>query len=118
MRTTALRLGLSLMVVVTFWTGRLAAQEVFVVPTVEYDPDHHPPGRPLMGKPLPPPAKHLYKRVLNHVDLGCQADPWGAVQNFHWEANWIFGSSRSWFFEPCIPNQPCADRRAQRGYAP
>jgi hypothetical protein len=114
MRATALRLGLSLMVVISLWSGRVAAQGVFVVPTVPYDPDHYPPSLPFAPKPPPPPAKHLYKRVMNHFGMGCQADPWGSVQNFSWEANWMFGSSRSWFFETCTPTQPCADRRAER----
>jgi hypothetical protein len=112
MNAKALRLGLSLMVVISFWSARLAAQEVFVVPTVPYDPDHHPVSPPPFSpRPTPPPAKHLYKRVLNHYGMGCQADPWGSVQNFHWEANWMFGSSRSWFFEQCVPTLPCAERR-------
>ncbi len=113
MRTTTLRLGLSLMVVLSLWTGRLAAQQVYVVPTVPYDPDHHPASPPpLPARPKPEPAKHLYKRVLNHFNLGCQADPWGFTGNFHSEASWMFGSSRSWFMEPCVPTLPCADRRA------
>ena len=36
-------LGLSLMVVISFWSGPLAAQDVLVAPTVPYEPAHHPP---------------------------------------------------------------------------
>ena len=49
MKTWTLRLGLSLMVVVGFWTNPLPAQ-VIVVPTVPYEPDH----RPYYEMPLVP----------------------------------------------------------------
>ena len=103
------------MVVVGIWASRLPAQEVFVVPAVPYEPALHPPyPAPFIGKLPPQPAKHLYKRALNHFDLGCQPNDWGGTGNFHSEMRWIFGSSRSFFGEPCVPNQPCADRRGQR----
>jgi hypothetical protein len=115
MKQWTLRLGLSLMVVVSVWTTRLPAQELFVVPAVPYEPAHHPEYPPaIYPKPLPAPAKHLTTRVLNHFNMGCQADPWGTTGNFCSEARWIYGSSRSFFGETCVPNQPCADRRMQR----
>ncbi len=114
MRTTTLRVGLSLMVVISLWAGRLAAQEVYVVPTVPFDPDHHAPSPNLIPRPAPPPAKHLYKQVLNHFGMACQPDPWNYPFTFHQEMNWMFGSTRTWFNEPCIPTLPCAERRAQQ----
>ncbi len=135
MKRWTLRLGLSLMVVVGICTSRLPAQEPLpapgnnngkiheveiipelpIVPIVPYEPATHPPfGSPLVPKQAPTPGKYFYQRALNHFNLGCQADPWGAVQNFHWEMHWMFGSSRWFFGESCAPNQPCADRRYQQ----
>jgi hypothetical protein len=121
MKQRTLRLGLSLMVVVSVWTTRLPAQDVFVVPAVPYEPAQHPDfPAAIYPRPLPPPAKYLPTRVLNHFNLGCQADPWGTTGNVFSEARWIFGSSRSFFGEKCVPCQPCADRQMQRanGMAP
>jgi hypothetical protein len=116
MKTWTVRLGLSLMVVVGLWTNRTPAQEyyvappvqVFVVPTIPYEPDripYYPP--PLYPRPQPP-AKHAVIRVLNHVGMACQADNFGAVGNFASEYRWMWGSSRNFFGEVCIP---CTQRR-------
>ena len=114
MKEWTLRLGLSLMVVVVFWAERAPAQEppLFIVPTVPYDPDHHPrTPAAFYVRPQPEPGSHT---ILNHFGLGCQGDPWGTVMSFHQEMRWMFGSSRSFFGERCDPNQPCGDRRYQR----
>lgn len=115
MQRWTLRLGLSLMVVVSCWTNGLPAQEVFVVPTVPYEPAHHPDyPPPLYPRQQPDPAKHLPIRVLNHFDLACKYDSWDATGTFHSEMRWLFGSSRSFFGDRCFPCQPCAERREQR----
>ena len=55
MKTWMLRLGMSLIVVVGFWTNRLPAQEVLLVPEVPYVPAYHPPANfPFTPRPRPP----------------------------------------------------------------
>jgi len=122
MKTWTLRLGLSLMITVGFWTNRLPAQqyiippvqEVLVVPTVPYEPAYHPYVPAAFTPPPPPPAKHFWTRYLNSCGMGCQADPWGSVGSFHSEMHFIFGSSRDYFGERCDPNLSCAEKRGQR----
>ena len=116
MRTWTLRLGLSLMVVVGFWTSRLPAQEILVVPMVPYEPELHEPSPfPFAPRPRPEPAKHLPRRVLNHFDMCCQNDPYViASSSWHYEALFVFGSSRWFFQQPCVPGQLCAGKHGQR----
>jgi hypothetical protein len=124
MRTWTVRLGLSLMVVVGFWTNRLPAQVQFVVapgqqvlvfPTVPYEPDSHPPSDyPFYVRPKREKAKHLYKRVLNCVGMGCQDSADGWCGNFWSEYRYIYGSCRDWYSDKCSPNQPCYDKRRQQ----
>ena len=115
MKIGMMRLGLSLMLVVGFWTNRLSAQEVLVVPEVFYEPERHPPGAPIMPRPRPAPADHLAKRVVNHFGLSCKDDPYSPVcGSWRYEAHFIFGGCHWFFGEPCAPFQPCADHRYQR----
>ncbi len=118
MKTWTVRLGLSLMVVVGLWTNRLPAQEliappgqVFVVPTTPYEPDRLPyyPS-PLTPAPLPAPARLFWTRCLNLVGLACQTDYWGCSTNLPTEIRWVFGSSRNFFGEVCVPCQHGAER--------
>ena len=110
MKQWTLRLGLSLMVVVSVWTTRLPAQDVLVVPAAPYEPAQSPPHSAAIIAPRTTP----YKRVLNHFNFACQADPWATTGTFCSEFRWVFGSSRSFFDEPCVPGQRCGDRRMQR----
>lgn len=85
---------------------------VLLVPVVPYEPALHPPyPMPFYPKPLPAPAQHAHRRLFNNQGLGCQANPDGACGNFHSEMRFIFGSCRSFFLEPCVPNQPGATHR-------
>ena len=113
---TWLRLGLSLIIVIGFWASRLPAQEILVVPTVPYEPEHHESSVfPFTPRPQPEPAKHLARRVLNHFDLGCQHDPYTVASGgWRYEARFVFGSSRSFFSLPCVPGQLCGDKHGQR----
>ena len=115
MRTWTQRLGMSLMIVVGFWTNGLRAQEVLVVPEVHYEPESHQPAYlPFSPRPKAPPADHLARRALNCTGVGCQDDAYAACGSWRFEADFIFGSCRTFFKLPCAPYQPCADRRAQR----
>jgi hypothetical protein len=112
MRTWMLRLGLSLMVVVGFWTNPLPAQEILVVPTIPYEPAYQPPMPfPFPPGPRPGPADHHLRRVLNSHGMGCKDDPfYTTCGSLHYELRFIFGSCRSFFSQGCDPNQPCADK--------
>ena len=107
MQTWTLRLGLSLIIVVGFWTNRLPAQEIFVVPAIPYEPAQHPPtGFPFGPKAKPAPADHWAMRVLNNHGVGCANDPYvPAFGNLHYEIRFIFGSSRTFFDWPYC--EPC-----------
>ncbi len=115
MKIGMIRLGLSLMVVVGFWTNRLPAQEVFLVPETHYEPDHQPPSPGFMPRPKPAPADHPARRAANHFGVGCTDDPYYPIcGSWRYEVRFIFGSCHTFFEQPCAPFQPCADRRYQR----
>ena len=70
MKTGTLRLGLSLMVVIGCWANRLPAQEILVVPTVEYEPEHHlPQGFPFAPRPQPAPVTAV-TATQPHIQVG------------------------------------------------
>jgi len=118
MKTEALRLGLSLMIVIGCWADRLPAQvilpaqEILVVPTVEYEPDHHPPqGFPLAPLPQRAPANSVVCRALNSHGMACQWDPYTiAASNLHYELRFVFGSSRWFLALPCVPCKCCGEK--------
>src|SRR5207244_3192163 len=98
-----------------FWANRAPAQEIFVVPEVHYEPDHHPTTPAFLPKPRPEPAKHLPRRVANCMGMGCQDDYfYPTCGSWRYEMHFIFGSCRDFFREPCVPYQPCADHRYRR----
>ena len=112
MKTEALRLGLSLMVVIGCWANRLPAQEILVVPTVEYEPEHHlPQGFPFAPRPQPAPANHVVCRALNSHGMACLADPYTiAASSWHYEMRFVFGSSRWFLALPCVPGECCGQQ--------
>ena len=116
MRIWTLRLGLSLMVLVGFWTNRLPAQQIFLAPTVAYEPAHHPSIPPAYAeKAQYPPAQHMVHRVLNNHGMGCGMDPYySACSNWHYEARFILGSCRLFFSQSCPPGESCRDKYRQR----
>lgn len=113
MKTWTVRLGLSLMVVVSFWADRLPAQEVLLVPAIPYEPAHHgSPTYPLTPRPLPAPADHHLRRMLNSHGMGCQDDLYSpACNSWHYHMRFAFGSCRSFFDIPCEPGQCGKHRR-------
>ena len=115
MKTTTLRLGLSLMIALCLWANRLPAQaivpaqpdvQVFVVPIVPYVPEYHAPlGPPYAVPPPPGPANHRLQYLLNQHGMACQSNArWGACGNLHYDCAFIFGSCRTFFNERCYPN--------------
>jgi hypothetical protein len=121
MQRWTVRLGLSLMVLVGFWTNRLPAQvlvvphahyepahHVFVVPPAAYEPAHHFYGTPAFAPRLPaPPAKHGIARMFNQCGVCCGMDPfYSACGNLHYELDFWFGSCR-WFFQEACPPGGC-----------
>lgn len=119
MKVWIIRFGLSLMMVVGLWTSRAPAQqcvgnpgEVFVAPTVPFNPDHHPEYPPLALPPKAPPSKCAVVRTLNYFGMGYEADSFNCTGSFMSEMRWIFSSSHVWFEDRSCPcGQPCADRR-------
>ena len=116
MRTWTLRFGLSLMVMLSFWTSRLPAQEILIVPEVPYEPAHHAPAPwALAPRPLPAPADHWARRVLNQHGVGCANDPfYPACINWRYQATFVFGSCRSFFDQQCEAGKFCGDKHRQR----
>src|SRR5436305_1978040 len=104
MKIGMIRFGLSLMIVVSFWTARLPAQEVLVVPETHYEPEHQPPNPGFMPRARPAPADHVARRALNHFGVGCKDDPYyPAWSSWRYEVNFVFGSSRNFFGIACPP---------------
>src|SRR6185369_13232099 len=97
MKTWTARLGLSLIVVVGFWTNRLPAQEVLLVPAIPYEPALQPPGDfPFSPRPRPAPSPSAVHRCMNGHGVGCQADPYYPVcGSCRYEFLFAFGSCRS-----------------------
>jgi hypothetical protein len=115
MKTWTTRLGLSLMVVVGFWTSRASAQEVLVVPEIPYAPSHHPDtGLPFGPRPQPTPANHWMVRCANNHGVFCEADPYTiAASSLRYELKFIWGSSRWFLAQPCPPGHVCQYKRTQ-----
>ena len=116
MQGWTLRLGLSLMVLVGFWTNRLPAQQLFVVPTTPYEPARHPYAPPAFAAQTPPPpADQFLKRILNKHGMGCGVDPfYPSCGNLRYETLFMFGSCRYWMGESCPPGQRCGDKQGWR----
>jgi hypothetical protein len=110
--TTSVRLGLSLMIVVCFWASPLHAQQVFVVPTVPYEPAHHAYEPLPLSFPQPPAASpYAVQRCFNSHGMGCQVDPFYPLcSNLQYELRFAFGSCRSFFGESCPPSAPCGSK--------
>jgi hypothetical protein len=130
MKTWNLRLGLSLLLVVGFWSSRLPAQEpipqpkaipnqtpqpvqILVMPSVEYAPAYVPSSPPAFALPPQyPPSDHHLKRFLNNHGMGCGVNQYPTCGNWRYEARFIFGSCRSFFNDSCPPGSPfCGQKR-------
>ncbi len=108
-------LGLSLMVLVSFSTSRLPAQEVFVVPSVPYEPTRHPYAPPVFAVKKTAPAENFFQRCLNKHGMNCGVDSFYPIcGNWRYETQFIFGSCRSFFNESCPPGQRCGDKHGSR----
>src|SRR5262245_3598590 len=106
MKTWTVRLGLSLMVMIGFWTSRAPAQtvavrpsgeQVLVVPTTPYEPAHHYPRLFNAAPPVPPgPASHHLQYLANRHGMGCQSNwNWNCCGNAAFDFHFVFGSCRS-----------------------
>jgi hypothetical protein len=105
MKTWTLRLGLSLMVVVSFWTSRSPAQELLIVPETPYAPGYQPIApTPILPRPAPPRSPYACQRCLNSHGVGCADDPfYPTCGSLHYELRFMFGSCHSFFDQPCAP---------------
>ena len=108
------RLGLSLMIVIGFWTNPLPAQQILLVPAVPYEPAQQPPGYFLFTPRPQPSADHGLHRALNKHGVACQADGYyNTCAGWRYEARFIFGSCSSFFNQPCEPGKSC-DKNSRR----
>lgn len=116
MKTSTVRLGLSLMIVLGFWSNGALAQEVFVVPSIPYEPARHgPPTYPFAQRAHPAPADHWLLRAANNHGVGCKTDPYiPACTDFHHTMRFAFSSCRYFFDQKCEPNQFCGDKHRLR----
>ena len=105
MTTWTVRLGLSLMVVIGFWTNRLPAQEVLLVPYVPYEPAlQPPPSYPYHVRPLAASDKALH-RAFNKHGMCCADDGYYRIcAGWRYEAHFVFGSCNWFFGQPCEPS--------------
>lgn len=113
MNTWTTRLCMSLTVVIAFWAKPVGAQDVLVVPTVPYEPAHHPAGpMPFAPRPNPALSNRYLQSCFNSHGVGCQVDPYYPLcGNLNYELNFAFGSCRWFWNEPCHPNAPCYQRK-------
>ena len=101
------RLGLLALLVSCLQVPRLYAQP----PVPNQSPYNLNGATPLVDtpimEPLPPPTPRPYQRVLNSHGMSC-ASNFNQVGcgNFWSEFRFVFGSCRTFFGQPCIPNPP------------
>jgi hypothetical protein len=112
MKRCTVRLGLSLMVAMSWWVQRLPAQAPAAPPPAA------PAQAPCCGarddNPPPLSAQNgLLHRVLNKHGLGCfTTHNTVGCGSLHSELTFFFGSCRAFFGEPCMaapPRTPTAD---------
>jgi hypothetical protein len=122
------RLGLSLFVMIGFWTNSATAQyilpipdkaeypRVMVVPPVPFYVAHHPPyPMPFYPAPPPPPARTLCERLMNRFGMNCNPNHDLIAGNLWENCHLVYGSSHDFFKEFCGPNQACSRRGASCG---
>ena len=109
----SVRLGLSLMVMLSVWTHGLPAQEligvppprawlVFVVPTIPYEPEHLDPLLPpYEPPPAPGTARHRLMQLMKQHGYACGTDNGWGCGNFTYEMYFFFGSCREFFGQRC-----------------
>jgi hypothetical protein len=99
-------LTLSFIVTLGFALGRAPAQAPLVPPSQPFDASPITPFPVLISSsiaPLPPPSHP----VLNKHGYCCGADKeWFGCGNAHTQFDFVFGSCRSFFGEPCAPTPP------------
>ncbi|MBI1830070.1 MAG: hypothetical protein HYR84_01305 [Planctomycetes bacterium] len=116
MTTWTVRLGLSLMIVVGFWSNGALAQEIMLVPSIQYEPARHGPATyPLSPRSEPAPADHALRRMLNNHGVGCKTDLFSPVcTDFRHEWRFAFGSCRYFFDQQCEAGRFCGDKHRRR----
>jgi hypothetical protein len=110
MASHKLRFGLSFIVGLGCWFGRVEAQAPDETPVIQAR------GQTLVGRVLPlsirqDSSKH---ELLNRHGYACgQHLDWYGCGGWHAQNTFVFGSCRTFFGEPCLPNQS----RGQSGAA-
>ena len=98
------RLATSFIVTLGFTTGKLPAQAPVVPTSPPADPSPSTPLAVLMARPEMPGGPGG-GGCLNSRGYNCASDPnWFGCGNWRTQNAFVFGSCRSFFMEPCIPN--------------
>jgi hypothetical protein len=108
MKRTMIRVGLSLMVAVGWWVQKVPAQ----TPTTEIAPVVNRaacpgPAQTPIDSSSPTTVRQWFKQVANHYGRCCSGDlnnP--GCMGWRAEAQFVFGSCRYFFSEPCLPPAP------------
>jgi hypothetical protein len=108
MKRTTIRVGLSLMVAVGWWVQKVPAQTpTAAAPTVVIEAACPAPALTPIDSSSPTSVRQWFKQVANHYGRCCSSDlnnP--GCMGWRAEAQFVFGSCRYFFGEPCLPPAP------------
>lgn len=106
MATWPVRLGLSFIVTLGISTTWVRAQAPLVPPSAPIDTTPNVPLISLLARPQmpPPPAAHP---LLNQHGYACDSSlNWYGCGGLRSQWDFVFGSCRTFFGEPCVPRVP------------
>lgn len=102
------RLGLSFFVTLGFAAVKLSAQAPLVPPSQAFDASPSAPLASVLARPQPPVLPAAHPR-LNEKGYCCASDlTWYGCGGVKAQLDFYFGSCRTFFGEPCLPNPPRA----------
>jgi len=114
MKTWLRRLGLSFFVTLGFTASKLPAQAPLVPPSQYFDASPSAPLSSLLARP-PQPQLPAANPRLNAQGYCCDSDlNWYGCGGLKAQVDFYFGSCRTFFGEPCLPNPPREFRNAYR----
>ena len=108
MKRTTIRVGLSLMVAVGWWVQKVPAQTpTTATPIAVIEASTPAPALTPIDSSSPTSVKQWLKQVANRYGRCCSGDlnnP--GCMGWRAEAQFVFGSCRYFFSEPCLPPAP------------
>jgi hypothetical protein len=109
MKRITIRIGLSLMVAAGWWVQKLPAQTPTepLPPIVNQRACPAPAPTPIDSSSSPTSVRQWFKQVANNYGRCCSSDVNNpGCMGWRAEAQFVFGSCRYWFGEPCLPPAP------------